>query len=91
MPLKTRQMDTVFDKLNVERVECKHHVRGFFCHDGRRVLPIYYSFGSKDIPGFVSKKIAKAMGLSESDLIKMARCKISLEDYVKILQQRGWL
>lgn len=91
MSMKSRQMESIFTKLNVEKVDCKHHVKGYFRYDGSRIAPIYYSFGSKDIPAFVVKKIAKAMGLSDVELLKMSRCKISRDDYVKILQDRGWL
>ena len=70
MSLKTKEMERVFTKLNIRKVKCKHHVRGYFEHDGKKVLPVYYSFGGKDLPGFVSQKVAKSMRLNLSELKK---------------------
>lgn len=87
--VRSRDMDIIFRKLDVEQVECKHHVRGYFCIDGVRVLPIYYSFGRKDLPSFVIGKIARAMGLSEQELVTMGKCKISKIEYIDLLRERS--
>ena len=87
--MKTKDMDRVFGKLQVEKVKCTHHVRGYYLVDGKKALPIYYSFGNKDIPGFVAQKMAKSMGLKRSELQKMAKCKISKNEYDELLKERG--
>ena len=89
MAFKLRQMDAIFTKLAIKKIECKHHNRGFFEHDGKKILTVYYSFGSGDIPAFVTHKVAKSMGLNAQELKKMARCKISKEQYIKLLKERG--
>ena len=89
MALKKRDMERVFNKLSIEVVDCKHHVRGYYVHEGKRLLPVYYSFGSSDIPGFVTAKIARSMCLSEDELVRMAKCKISASQYKEILSSQG--
>ena len=89
MQLKSKDMDALFKKLEVEKVHCEHHIRGYYTHNGKRIFPIYYSFGRKQIPKFVAAKISRSMGLSSKELYKMAKCKISSEEYAIILKERG--
>lgn len=91
MAVKKRDMERVFNKLNIERVECKHHVRGYFLHNGERLFPVYFSFGRGEVPGFVAEKMAKSMALSLDELRRMAKCKISAARYADILVERGIL
>ena len=89
--MKTKEMERVFRKLEVEKVKCSHHVRGYYMVDGKKAFPVYFSFGSKDIPGFVATKIAKSMGLELSELVKMAKCKISKEEFDRLIRDRGFV
>lgn len=91
MQLTTRQMEAIFVKLSIAKLTCSHHIRGYVEYEGRKVLPVYYSFGSKDIPKFVALKIAKSMCLSPDELVRMASCKISSEEYFALLRGKGVL
>ncbi|WP_299771278.1 hypothetical protein [uncultured Tateyamaria sp.] len=82
-------MQRIFTKLEVKKIECKHHVRGYYVHDGQKLFPIYFSFGNKDLPGFVAEKIARSMHLNKHQLAKMAKCKISADEYRAILKKGG--
>jgi len=84
-------MDVIFTKLKIDRISCKHHVRGYFMFNGRKQFIVYYSFSKKDIPKFVVVKMAKAMFLDIKQFIRMGKCKISYDEYVEILRGKNVL
>lgn len=91
MQLSTREAERIFNKLEVEPVKSSHHVRGFVCFNGTRLLPIHYSNGRKDMPGHVPKRFAKSLHISISEFAELKRCTLSRAAYFEILRNQGFL
>jgi hypothetical protein len=91
MQLSTRDTERIFKKLQIEVVSCKHHVRGFLVVDGRRVLPLHYSNGRKDLPGSVPHLFRKALHLTVEEFAVMVGCTMGRDEYVELLKQRNIL
>ena len=89
MQLTTKEARGVMLKLEVQFVECKHHVRGFFCVDGKRVFPVHCSFGLKDLPGNVPNLFRKSLYLSLEEFDRFKNCRMSLKEYISLLRQKG--
>lgn len=88
MQLSASDLRRVFQKLRIETVECKHHVRGFLMVDGKRVLPLHYSNGRSDMWGSVAHMFRKSMHLNQGEFEDMVRCTMSREEYVQILRAK---
>lgn len=89
MQLTTKEAKNIMVKLEVQFVECKHHIRGFFCINGRRVFPIHCSFGSKELPGNVPNLFRKSIHLSLEEFERFKSCHMSLDEYRRLLSQKG--
>jgi hypothetical protein len=91
MQLTTREAKSVMVKLEIKFVECKHHIRGFFCADGARLFPVHCSFGSKDLPGNVPNLFRKSIHLTPEEFNSFKSCTMSLAQYKTLLKQKGLL
>jgi hypothetical protein len=91
MQLSTREAQSIMVKLEVQLVKCKHHVRGFFCVNGKRLFPIHCSFGSKDMPGNVPNLFRKSLHLSLEEFDRFRNCNMSLAQYKELLKAKGLL
>jgi len=89
MQLTTRQAAKIFRKLKVVRKQSTHHVAGFVMVDGKKVLPVHYSHGKKDIKGPVPHRFRKSLRLSEPEFAELRDCTLSRDDYVQLLRSRG--
>lgn len=89
--MRTRNMESIFRKLIIEKNRCSHHVKGYFVYEGKKIAQVYYSFGSKEIPKAVYRKIAESMYLTDGQLRQMAKCKISRSQYIEILMEKNLL
>ena len=89
MQLTTKEAKNVMLKLEVEFVECKHHLRGFFCIDGKRLFPVHCSFGSKELPGNVPNLFRKSIYLSLEEFDRFKSCHMSLAEYRALLREKG--
>jgi hypothetical protein len=91
MQLSTKEAVKLMTKLGVELVECKHHVRGFIVYEGRRILPIHCSFGSKELPGHVPQLFRKSLKLTMAEFLVLKSCRIDRTAYLELLKQKGIL
>lgn len=76
-------------KLEVEFVECAHHVRGFVTCDGKRVLAVHCSFGRKDLPGHVPHLFRRSLKLTPEEFETFRACHMSRAQYLELLRARG--
>jgi hypothetical protein len=90
MSVKGRDIDTVFNKLDLT-VEETHHRIAWFVHDGRRILKTRRSQGKGDIPMFVYHKIRSQLKVNENQMSGLVRCTVNKDDYVQILRDKGLL
>ena len=81
MQVSTSDAHKVLRKLHFELTECKHHVRGFFTMDGKRLFPVHFSFGNKDLPGDVPHRFRKSLRLTESEFQELIKCHIDRQKY----------
>jgi hypothetical protein len=91
MHLTTTEAAKVCKKLEIEIVECKHHVRGFLIVEGRRIFPVHYSNGRKDLPGDVPHRFRKVLHLSVDEFRAFLECTLSRGEYIALLGKRGVL
>ena len=91
MQLTTKEATSLMRKLEIELVECKHHIRGFVTYNGRRLFAVHCSYGTKDLPGNVPHLFRKSLRLSTSEFEILRSCKINRERYLEILKERGLL
>ena len=91
MQITTTDAGRVLSKLKFELVECKHHVRGFFVLDGKRLFPVHYSNGRKDMPGNIPHLFRKSLNLSAEEFHDLLKCTIDRNMYLAILHKKGLL
>jgi hypothetical protein len=60
-------------------------------HENRLVLYTKISHGKKDIGDPIIKAMAFQCKLSKTELMNLATCPLSKEDYLKILKEKGLL
>jgi hypothetical protein len=89
MQLTTKQAGRIFRKLEVTEKRSTHHVAGFVTVDGKKVLPVHYSHGNKDMKGPVPHRFRKSLRLSESEFAELRDCTLSRDGYIALLRQRG--
>ncbi len=86
--IRTRDMETIFRKLGMQPLECDHHIRGYFEHEGKRLYTTHFSFGRKDIFGRVLKNIMRDLNASEEVFFGLADCYMDRSDYVALLKSK---
>lgn len=89
MDLTNRQAKRIMEKLEVEFVKCKHHYRGFFTIDGKKLFPVHCSFGNKALPGDIPHRFRKSLKLSIAEFEILRSCKIGRSEYLEILNEKG--
>jgi hypothetical protein len=67
------------------------HKRLEFFHDKKLVLTTKLSHDSKDIGDHLIKQMSVQCHLDKNDFIDLAKCPLSKEDYIQILDQQGLL
>jgi hypothetical protein len=87
--IKPREMETIFRKLLIKRLECDHHVRGFLEIDGKKVLALHYSFGRKDIYGRVLRNIMRDLHASEEVFFGLIDCDVDAGTYINMLRAKS--
>jgi hypothetical protein len=91
MHLTTSEAEKICKKLQIELVDCKHHVRGFLVVDGKRILPVHYSNGRKELPGDVPHLFRRSLHLDTDEFLNLLRCSLSRDSYIILLRKRGLL
>lgn len=79
----------IFDKLEVQGRRNTKHVYGWFVVDGKRVLPLHYSYGRGEMPGHVPDRFRSSLKLDREQFAAMVGCKMKRDEYVSVLRQRG--
>jgi hypothetical protein len=91
MQMTTTDAQRVLNKLQFELVECKHHVRGFFVVNNKRLFAVHYSNGRKDMPGNIPHLFRKSLNLSVDEFHELVKCHIDRNAYLAILNDKGLL
>jgi hypothetical protein len=86
--IKPREMEIIFRKLMMTRIECDHHVRGYFEIDGRKLFATHYSFGKKDIYGHVLKNIMRDLNADEDIFFGLIDCYVDRDAYISALKDK---
>lgn len=88
MNLSTKEAVRLMSKLRLEMVECKHHVRGFVTHNGRRLFPVHCSFGNKNLPGNVPQQFRQSLCLTPEEFAYLRSCSLDQEGYIALLRSK---
>lgn len=88
--MKKKDIDKLFSKLELTVRSTGHHY-GWLMIDDVKILRVHYSHGKGDIPGKVIHKIRGQLKLSETDFTNLVRCPLSRKEYLKILEEKGYL
>jgi len=91
MQLSIHDALRVMDKLQIQYVRCKHHIRGFLVVKGVRVLAVRCSHGSGDLPGSVPHRFRRSLNLDQHQFEEMRSCRLGRDAYVEILRAKGLL
>jgi hypothetical protein len=91
MQVSTRSAQKVLHKLRFELTDCKHHVRGFFSVNGKRLFAVHVSYGLKDLPGSIQHRFRLSLKLTETEFQELMRCTIDRQKYEALLRNRGVL
>jgi hypothetical protein len=62
-----------------------------FFHNNKYVLSTKVSHGTKDIDKHLIKQMAFQCKLDKNDFIDLIKCPLSKEEYIQILDQKGFL
>lgn len=76
-------------KLELELVECKHHIRGFVMIDGKRLFCVHCSFGNKEMPGHIPHKFRRSLRLSQEEFEVLRGCTMGPKQYIELLKTKG--
>ncbi len=90
MQVKKADIGKIFGKLKLD-VRSTGHRYGWFSFEGKKILRVHYSHGKGGVPGKVTDKIRNQLKLSQKDFKNLIDCPISLEDYVSILKNKGFI
>lgn len=90
MQLKKREVQRIFDKLEME-TRSSHHTIAWFTYQGQKVLKTRVSFGKGDVPPLVVQKIRGQLKLSIPDFVALKDCPLDRDGYIQILQEKGLL
>ncbi|NBB49797.1 hypothetical protein GVN24_16090 [Rhizobium sp. CRIBSB] len=87
--LKTKELEKLFTKLQIEERKCSHHVRGFIVEGGRAVLPVHYSHGNKGLHGQNLHKFRKSLHLDNDQFSGLIKCTFSRDELMEVLASKG--
>lgn len=62
-----------------------------FFHEGKAVLTTKLSHGGKDIGDFLISMMSRQCQLNKKQFVDLAKCPLSEEEYVVILQEKGFI
>jgi len=88
LQLKKQEAEKIFKKLGVNEKTDSHHVRGFICVNGIKVLPVFYSHGNGDMPGKIPEKFRKSLLLNHDEFMRLKECPMRKEEYYSLLEKR---
>jgi hypothetical protein len=89
MQLSTSEAVKLMRKLGLKTKECSHHLRGVMVVDGRDLFAVHCSFGCKDLPDGVPHRFRRSLHLSAEEFEVLRSCRMSREDYIALLRQKG--
>jgi predicted RNA binding protein YcfA (HicA-like mRNA interferase family) len=73
-------------------VECNtHHKYYEFVHEGKVILHTKVSHNGQDINDYLISQMKSQCMLSKQEFLDLVNCPLSLEEYVKILKNKGAL
>ncbi|MBU0568493.1 hypothetical protein KJ693_05195 [bacterium] len=87
MQLKKRELEKVFQKLNM-RVKSTHHKIAWFIYNGKKVLKTRVSHGRGDIQNIVTEQIINQLFLRKDQFVDLVKCPLDYDGYVKILKDK---
>lgn len=83
--MKSHEFDRIVRKFNM-KLRQGRDLLAWFEHDGRVITRTRRSKGTGDLP---IRLIRKQLALNEDELRGAIRCTVELEDYVRILTEKG--
>ena len=89
MSIKNRDLDRVFEKLQMEIRESGDRL-AWLVVDGRRILSTKRSRGSKDMSG-IAHLVRQQLKVNEDVFRGLIQCPVSRDDYIEILRGKGLL
>ncbi len=84
---KTLKSKGFVDSIN----RSKNHKWVDFYYDGKYILSTKLSHGSRDIDNYLIRQMAFQCKLEKNDFIDFIKCPLSKEDFIQILDHKGWL
>ena len=90
MQITKFDMDTVFNKLNLQIRSTKHKY-GWLIINGKKILRVHFSHGRGNIPQQIANKIRGQLKLSNKNFENLIKCPLDYEEYIQIIKDKGML
>lgn len=91
MGFTTRQIDQALQSKGFRKRESHHAVYILFIGDRKTSIRTKLSHGRQEYGDSLLAQMARQLGLSRAELNDLIRCPLSGTQYVKLLEQRGWI
>ena len=88
--MKKSEMEKIFRKLSLQ-IRSTGHNYGWLVLNGKKILRVHYSHGKGDIPEKITNKIRGQLKLSQKDFRELIKCPLTIEEYINILKQKGFI
>ena len=88
--MKKNEMEKIFRKLSLQ-IRSTGHNYGWLVINGKKILRVHYSHGKGDIPEKITNKIRGQLKLSQKDFRELIKCPLTIEEYINILKQKGFI
>jgi hypothetical protein len=88
--MKIFAIEKIFKKLKLD-VRSTSHNYGWLIVNGSKILRVHYSHGKGELPKKIIHKIRSQLKLNEKDFDALIRCPLSYENYICILEKKGFI
>jgi len=87
MQVKKIEAESIFNKLQIAP-KSKKHKHGWFRHEGKPILHVYFSHGKGDMPGKIGDKFRQSFKINEDQFRALRDCPLDRNGYIDILKSK---
>jgi len=87
MQVKKAEAHSIFNKLQIQ-YRSESHNYGWLRHEGKAILPVYFSHGRGDMPAKVGDKFRQSLKINEEQFRALRDCPLTREGYIGILKEK---
>lgn len=88
MEVSKQEAEVIFRKLEIKE-RSTDHKRGWFVHEGKKILKVYYSQGKGKMPGHIGDKFRTSFKVNIEQFVGLRDCPLDKLGYIEILKKKG--